>query len=74
MLLFTVVGCGDPGEPTHSTKSGSTYTYQSTVSYSCDSGYDHTSGSLQRTCQANGDWDGDEIVCSGRIPFLQSVC
>ena len=63
--FIPAVNCGDPGQPTHSTKSGSTYTYQSTVSYSCNSGYTHTSGSLQKTCLANGNWDGLDIVCSG---------
>ena len=68
--FHTAVNCGDPGQPAHSTKTGSTYTYQLTVSYTCDSGYTHTSGRLQRICQANGDWSGDDIVCSGMIQLL----
>ena len=61
----SVKNCGDPGNVNNAGKSGTTYTYLSQVVYTCSSGYERTSGSLTRTCQATGNWDGSQPVCSG---------
>eukprot|EP01083_Nonionella_stella_P053822 142221_1 len=43
------------------------------VVYSCQAGYEHTSGNLTRTCLAvdatNGDYDGSPPVCSPIVDF-----
>ena len=39
-------------------------TYSDTITYTCLSGYKHTSGNLVRTCQADKNWSGSLPVCS----------
>ena len=63
---FIAIDCGDPGVPAHSIKQGSAYTYPSTVSYTCQSGYTKSAGSEQRSCQESGSWSGQDIVCSSK--------
>ena len=67
LKLISVVSCGDPGSINNADKSGSTYTYNSQVTYTCQTGYEKTSGSLTRTCQADGSWNGTAPVCSSKI-------
>ena len=67
---ISVVNCGNPGNVNNADKTGTTYTYQSQVSYSCRSGYERTSGSPTRTCLASGDWDGTAPVCYGEHVLL----
>ena len=43
--------------------------YQSTATYTCDSGYERSSGDLQRDCSADGTWTGNEPVCVGEYIF-----
>ena len=43
-----------------------TYEYSTSISYTCDTGYSHTSGDLLRTCQANTTWSGTEPVCMSK--------
>ena len=38
--------------------------YNTNVVYSCDVGYEHTSGDLTRTCTASATWSGTTPVCS----------
>ena len=40
----------------------STSTFDSTATYTCEEGYD-LSDDVERTCQADGSWDGDEPEC-----------
>ena len=40
----------------------STSTFGSTVTYTCEEGYD-LSDDVERTCQADGSWDEDEPDC-----------
>ena len=41
-----------------------TYNYNTNVVYSCDVGYEQTSGDLTRTCTAIDTWSGTLPVCS----------
>ena len=41
------------------------YNYNEAVTYSCNLGYDHTSGDLVNTCSAIDTWSGAEPVCTG---------
>ena len=54
--------CGDPGDINHATKTGSNYYHGGNVTYTCDIGYNITSGDETRTC--NGTWTGSQPVCS----------
>ncbi len=49
--------------------SGSDLTYQGQLSYTCQTGYEHTSGNLSRTCQSDGSWTGSTPVCQGRLKY-----
>ena len=42
------------------------YSYNETVTYSCVSGYEHTGGSLVRTCTAIDTLSGTVPVCTSR--------
>ena len=37
--------------------------YEDTCSFTCNTGYELT-GSDTRTCQSNGSWSGNDVVCS----------
>ena len=43
---------GDDGVPS----------YEDTCNFTCNTGYELT-GSDTRTCQSNGNWDGNETMC-----------
>ena len=62
--MYTVVNCGELGDPTNgavNTSSGTTYLQ--TATYSCDAGY-RLIGDVTRTCQlANGMWSSSEPAC-----------
>ena len=69
------VSCGNPATPNNARVSGSTYTYGSSLYYSCLSGYSNTGGSTQRTCQSNKSWtwNGSSINCEkqkSESPYL----
>ena len=59
----TVVDCRDPGTPHNGRRSLLLTTYQSTVNYSCNSGY-LLVGEQSRQCQANSKWSGVLPTCS----------
>eukprot|EP00731_Ephydatia_muelleri_P000539 Em0001g539a len=60
------VDCGDPGTPLYSMRVGSTFLYQSSVTYTCNNGYYQSSGPAGgvRTCQNTGLWSGTAPVCT----------
>ena len=67
MVLFFViapVSCGSLGAVSHTTNVITGIYYTATITYTCVSGYEHTSGTLIRTCQANRNWNGSQPVCS----------
>ena len=47
------------------------YEYETTATYTCDSGYELTGGDTVRTCtSSHGDqWNGTAPACSGNISF-----
>ena len=52
------------------------YNYNEAVTYSCNDGYDHTSGDLVNTCTAIDTWSGAEPVCTGnalKIPEFEGI-
>lgn len=59
---LTAGRCVDVGTVKYGTRQGSGTSYGSTVSFSCNSGYDIV-GSAQRTCQQSGVWSGEQPRC-----------
>jgi len=53
-----------------------THDFNTTIIYTCDVGYQYSSGDLVRTCDATGNWSGAEPVCDGRqyLSILLQVC
>ncbi|XP_049586359.1 CUB and sushi domain-containing protein 3 isoform X2 [Syngnathus scovelli] len=58
------VDCGHPGIPPHGVMIGKTFTFGSTVQYSCY-GERQLIGDSSLTCQLNGHWSGPLPHCSG---------
>ena len=61
-LTCTIVECDDPGEPVNGYKMGNNFTYGSTVTFSCDAGYE-LQGNKTALCQANGQWSSNIPLC-----------
>ncbi|XP_065177806.1 uncharacterized protein LOC135808534 isoform X3 [Sycon ciliatum] len=57
--------CGEPLSTNHTTVvQKSTTTYNSSVMYQCDTGFDQSTGDYQRTCLETGEWSGSALECS----------
>ena len=69
--LFSV-GCGDPGTPSNGRRTGSSTTYNSVVTYTCNTGYTRQ-GSNRRTCQSNRQWSGSLPQCNRKFCFVLVV-
>jgi len=63
-LVCTKVSCGTPPSISHTQRTGTTYTYQASVTYACSTGYQIVSGSTKRTCGSNKVWSGSNLVCT----------
>jgi hypothetical protein len=70
-IPYTV--CQDPGGVTNASYSVTGLTIGSTVTYTCDLGYQYEAGYLTRTCQHYGTWDGVPPVCSGMLLLLYII-
>ena len=66
-FISPVVNCGDPGSPSNGQRTGSSTTYNSVVTYTCNTGYTLTQGSNRRTCQSNGQWSGTAPRCNRKL-------
>eukprot|EP00057_Strongylocentrotus_purpuratus_P007883 XP_011662357.1 PREDICTED: sushi, von Willebrand factor type A, EGF and pentraxin domain-containing protein 1-like [Strongylocentrotus purpuratus] len=66
MCQIGIAACGDPGAPTHGTRSPgdrSTFLDRAVIQFSCDPGYE-LEGATEITCQPNGSWDGVKPLCA----------
>ena len=61
-LKFSGLSCGNPGRPEDGRRFGSNFTVGANVSYSCNGGYTLV-GSAIRTCQSDGLWSGELVIC-----------
>ena len=60
--LFSVVDCGSLTDPVNGQVNTNGTTFGETAIYSCDTGYNLV-GNNTRTCQATGQWSGNEPTC-----------
>ena len=65
-LTFTAVDCGRIGAPDDGEITLSQTTFGSEATYECDEGFELV-GNVTRTCEANGEWSGEEPACNGKI-------
>ena len=70
--ICPVVNCGNPGAPSNGQHTGSSTTYNSVVTYTCNTGYTRQ-GSNRRTCQSNGQWSGSVPRCNRKFCFALVV-
>ena len=63
--LFVVVNCGDPGTPTNGTRTGTTFTFPNTVTYTCNVGFKLV-GNRRRHCLSTGQWSGVLSACQSK--------
>ena len=67
------VSCGQLASPSNGrvdTSAGPSF--GDTAMYSCDTGY-MLSGPVERTCQADGQWNGSEPTCESELKVYISV-
>ena len=57
---------------THASKDpNQVYGYYDNVTYTCDSGYEHTAGNLTRSCMAINTWSGTTPECTSMFHVLE---
>ena len=61
-IFITVVDCGRIGGPENGEITLSGTTFGSEAAYECDIGFELV-GEATRTCEATGEWSGEEPVC-----------
>ena len=72
--LSVVVSCGQPGILSNGRVDTSAGTsFGDVARYSCDAGYT-LNGASERTCQADGRWNGTEPICEGETLYMTDVC
>ena len=64
--LAAVINCGDLSDPSNGQVTLTGTTFGSTATYECDSG-SILVGSLERTCQDDGNWSGTDPTCDGEL-------
>ncbi|XP_053408335.1 uncharacterized protein LOC123559761 [Mercenaria mercenaria] len=66
--------CGQPGTIAHTSLHVTGTSQGGVATYTCQSGYGHTAGSLKRTCQSNAQWSGSPPTCSYMNSCSSSPC
>ena len=63
--------CGGPPELRNGRISNTSSTYNFTVTYECDDGFEFGGAiDMSRTCLASGNWSNGEFMCSEFIMFI----
>ena len=72
-LLFmpSVVDCGGLSSPQNGQVILTNTTFGSTATYQCDEGF-NLIGDMQRICQSNGVWSGNEPTCEGNHSLVST--
>ncbi|XP_068692895.1 sushi, von Willebrand factor type A, EGF and pentraxin domain-containing protein 1-like [Montipora foliosa] len=60
-----VVDCGIPQKPENGRFVGNETTFQSSITYECDEGYE-LQGTKTRMCTSDKKWSGRDVICSGQ--------
>ncbi|CAG2206585.1 unnamed protein product [Mytilus edulis] len=68
------VNCGNPGSISHGNLHGGTFTYGSTVRYTCRSEYLLVGGSSSRRCQHGARWSGRKPRCAYNNSCASGPC
>lgn len=63
--LISVVTCGFPPRPKNGSFIGNETTFQSSLRFECDEGFD-LEGSETRMCTSDKNWSGKEVTCIGK--------
>ncbi|XP_022102301.1 sushi, von Willebrand factor type A, EGF and pentraxin domain-containing protein 1-like isoform X2 [Acanthaster planci] len=61
----SVVDCGLLQQFPNAIPSTSATTYETSVTFTCESGFELTAGSTGKTCDASGNWIGPDPQCAG---------
>ena len=72
VVAFVVVTCVAPASVSDCSvdSNQATYNYSDTIVYTCDVGFEKTSGDLTRACQADSSWSGSPPVCTCTLKQL----
>ena len=62
---YVSVDCGDLDDPTNGMVSNHTAIFDSTATYTCDTGYSPT-GNDTTTCLISGNWSSEPIICTSK--------
>lgn len=66
--LVVIADCGSLVDPHNGVVELSSGTLEGSIAtYTCDQGYNITSGDHSRTCQANEVWSGTEPICESTM-------
>ena len=66
-FYISVITCTLPTVSNASPNPASPIEYNTSVTYTCQPGYEHTDGDLTRTCQANGSLTGSLPECTSKL-------
>ncbi len=73
---FSGIDCGEINvcneTVDHATEYRNGTLFMDMISYECDTGYNNTSGDLNRTCLHNQTWSGEAPVCTSEL-FSQKL-
>lgn len=61
---MSVVDCGFPPKPKNGRYIGNKTTFQSSLRFECDEGYDLV-GFKERMCTSDKKWSGKDVICAG---------
>ena len=75
-IVFVVISCGPPAKVANAKQSGFDFSYGSTVTYTCTSGYTPAhAATMSRVCRADGQWDGATPICTRKYHMVtREVC
>lgn len=67
------VTCGDPGSISNGNIDRNQFTYGDTIQYNCNTDFMLIDGSLTRTCQLNGLWNGTKPSCACKLYLINTL-